>query len=1789
MEATNIDNETAQGLPQGESKAESSTRTSPLHPRSEEEIADADSSRQESSQKAPETSSTRLTRMTLEEIIQHPSTGKYGIPVAAIFLYIVLCNPSTLGTWLVGFLSRVLGWTVGVSLGLGGAMHVYEQLDAMSTRQIEKEDEDSPPLPAQTPAGRTARSLSSGSTRPANSSGRSVLFSSPSSNIPGLEDEYTYASLMQSAGYYVENIMRGQVCKTSDPIWQSPNYPFTEAGDAPHALHVMSSLFPSLPDPVRLQLSKFIEHILRDYVSSWYSMMDATVKYQPERDKRAAASAPGSIETDSSSVTPSTTGHVRRMVYCMKPHRKAPFMEKIYEAVTIAFGNLATRVEDVNVMELALLKWTKVLAYTFRTYRHLRRLRLSKQPDEPLSEMALTKEFLLAGKLHKAITFGLDVPSLLFADATGQECSIEGVLGSSSIIGNDLAVLEARLYATGLLAECELDYNRVFAFRMVRALLPRADFGSPLVASLVTEIMAGCVLTPLMSVFCPENLNAWIIAGLGRACNSGSNAKDSVPSSAMSDEGPNFEQGVENVGIGEINGLFSDAIPPLNSVESPHSSRLYTQTAPPETQESVGSLESNERISGSGAIAMNADLVSQLAQVLIDLQEYMDLPEMKQAKDENREGPAVEWDDEGCRAVILRLVLVIEAALMDGRCTYKTRNDSRMASDSGGENDDLDDSDRPVEVTLTQYESTTLTQLLMELTGDINAFEERVTSENTLEAESQHLASSQQRICYSHDEPYISTAAEQSTLRTLIAAWLHTGNIYRTMMVLVQAHATILIPYYHDTAFLRTRLYAKEFLKLLRPLDGIDFLVDTMSILNSPRLEEVLPRTESGDSRLLDLPPDSRDHERAESDCAQSVDSFILRNSIFLGSTIMSNSSTPRHVDFHRNESFAASLRSERERRMQSWNSLFEGPAEEGVRIICHSVGASDEDVSIHRELHQLARIFYSGTNLISIRDAARRSLTDDRSAASPNSSSAALPVSLLTVEMASPRRRIEVPDDDSSFLLRAQPRPLNAVGVHRDQRNHDQSFKCFAGTFEEPALSTEHFSGGRFLRYCYIKYYPIDRTASISEYNEKRRVDQRKTKTNIPGTITLANTATSRQTPFLSGEFLRERHLCQRWIPRGSNRTQSILASSVMEPTDFTSQPRTGKAMDFVYRMTFFEKPMIELGGKIFTVHDSTSLGTHRADASALEMSDAAMSAALLSIGETVQDKELRSIQMGEDGYPILWMKFSRKQDDAEIEVRPYRVSLVRAALLVTAARHEAQLQSLVSCVRAGSVKRASKALTDARLKPVMRLLDYASSRSREKQSLLLRDIKLGVNHIDRDQLRRNGLWSPRYPTSIQELFVTVEDCVSAEDVGLSDGSGFSSVLYQIRVAAIVEVVCDDNELDDCVGYRDENGQIARTLREEWIVYRAYKEFQMLHKHLKNQVSTSESSGTAVSRLSASLNSANTSGRRHRSALIPSLSQASKIGALGLTKKSLQKRREYLDGYLAYLFAPDHLLNRCMELLLFIGALFPLPQEVRPGRELSNVPDPFGRTKMTRSIIRGSEEAQNTTSPVIAPPPTARSSRMMSQGSVNSFESGEDVANEIKSPRKSKRKIKMIPSIRNKIDKVPLSQVRNRIFELLRYQFGFENASFVRNRMLAAIKTASFAVTSASEFRRMLYTLHTEHLSGPAVANLIKFGLDLLWPDGVFFVSSPPLSVDEVQEQSEKSQKILHESFPDAVRTVLGSDLTTDGLNVLHEMLQNRAVVKSLFYMLFDLLWVEVFPEIADVLQGGAVLGTNM
>lgn len=817
---------------------------------------------------------------------------------------------------------------------------------------------------------------------------------------------------------------------------------------------------------------------------------------------------------------------------------------------------------------------------------------------------------------------------------------------------------------------------------------------------------------------------------------------------------------------------------------------------------------------------------------------------------------------------------------------------------------------------------------------------------------------------------------------------------------------------------------------------------------------------------------------------------------------------------------------------------------------------------------------------------------------------------------------------------------------MHIDQRNHGETYKTFAATYEEAAVPSGSFrySGGRYIRKCTLKYYPNDRTARIElpPSETARTLDCRKVKVGPPASISVGP---PKAHP-LTGDFLRKHHLCQKWIPRGAapRSGSSMLASPTMEPSDFHSVPRAGKSIDFVFRMSLFESPMVELSGKKFTVHDSSVLGVHRADASSMELSDASLSIALLTAGddwehrlsETGDDERsgnggsVPGVEMGPDGYPIVWIKMQKKQgENVTTEIKPYRASYMRAALMLSSARQDAQQQvghalsgfvlftnvechltcatsprillrqCLVMCVKAGSARNATRSRVDSLLKPTQRLLEFATSPSREKQSILMRDLKLGINHVDREQLRRNKLLFPRHPTNILSLSATVEGSMPAKDTGIIfGGASPTTTVYKIRCVAIVELVDIDDEEFDWSEYDSADGSRGSVFREEWVVYRQFRDFNTLHKHLKAQVAIAETSGTASSRLVGAATAAFIVGSgpgRHRKVLIPSLGQANKAGALGLTQKAIEKRRVILNEYLQHFMTRNHPLRQCSEMLTFLGAFHPFPAGIRTGDAPSVSPDGLGRVGMTRRVYGETvstndapEEPKHSERIVVSSPEKSVNTKLRSFSATDSIASPGDEHDAAITKSTRIKEEGMSPAIKAKIDKVPLAMVRQAMFELIRAQFDFDNASFFRNRLLTALKTISFAVATNGEFRKTLYKSHQTYLNPEAIANLIKLGLEMIWPDGVFFKSSPQLTPEESQELAEKAKTLLMNAFPDQLRSILGTDITEDGLEMLNEMLQNRVVLKSLFYMFVDLLLLEVFPEFQDFLTGGAALQTE-
>ena len=1297
--------------------------------------------------------------------ITKESLKRHQVPLAIAVLSIVLTGNSGIVYsgilyplyWLV---LRIIAIAVGTAVGLGFATHVYDQLEHWTQQQQQQRREreatsviagsNSKSLRRDTAAllqVRASGSLVGGAA--AASSGKQYTKVAPTGHhqhhlhqVLQHDDASSYAALMASAGYEVDpNWKRGQVVHQRDPL--EPKYPFCDTPvEKQYAIQVMQQEWPTLPSVVQMQLGRFMEFIMRDYVSTWYSMIDYSggIPYpwcvQNAKDKVACLER-GDPWIEPIPPSPPTPPHgdlfPRRMVFSTASTRPLPLLEQMYRSIAVILGNLSHRVQDVNVFQLVLLKWIKVVAHTFKVYRQLRKALLEKQnvhklalfeearggmghagraiirravntvknntgnsgsgsgsgngtndptaapsnpsltptsttttaatttaddsdtagsesdtaaaataTDEtntntttttttdrfsgyqPVSEMTITKEFLVTGKLHPACTFGLDIPSLLFADPNGRDCGTgqpgqdPKTFATKRDHMNEDRVLAERLFETNLLKECELDYNRVVASRMIKLLIPRADFGSPILAALLTEIMAGSVLTPVMSVFSPDYLNDWIAKGMdesgseeqqdGDDTEEGSvekkkeESKEDGKQESSTSKAPQ-PQSVMRTWTEEDEGQLNDedsnrsrnnaVIPSTTRIRSfsEEGEMVLEDNLDEEGRQELGELmdlsdnkdmdlsayhrEAAEDMLGAGASDVAAvgetttagsshgdalaeedddaddddillegstnaagvsPMITLLHMSLMNLQRHVDMEEARQRG--NTGDSKIDWDDKVCQAAVLRLVLVMEALLFHGRRKYPERapvfsrgtseaGTSSNASDAGSESNAEPGDEEPPAVK-EEFNTTNMTQILMDLTSDIEAFEkmhvkpqdEMVGSNDNKYDDDNAGDVEEEGEGKSSDNDFVPTANDISTLRTLIAAWLHTGQIYRTISTLVKARTTVLKPYYHSYAFLRKPSSASALTDQLKMLDRIDIMVDTVSILNAPRIdldEEIKLLLEGVDPQeITDSTHSVRDRE-ADSKVVESTSAPMKRGQRFMGlldkskkalneqrkavagkagnivkknslnrstttsepsevpvpapdipaastprkevsapatypSPTASNSTspvtmaqmqqqfavpggTPRYLDYHRNEAFASSLRSERDRRMQSWISAIHNDTEL-VQVVCRMIGCTPEDVAYHRELHHVARIFYAGTNLVGIRDAARSSSNRQRSrlnsAGSTQSVTSAMSeqstsetqspeVSLLTVEMACSRRKIEVPDDDSSFLLRAQ------------------------------------------------------------------------------------------------------------------------------------------------------------------------------------------------------------------------------------------------------------------------------------------------------------------------------------------------------------------------------------------------------------------------------------------------------------------------------------------------------------------------------------------------------------------------------------------------------------------------------------------------------------------------------------------------------------------------------------------------------------------------------------------------
>lgn len=423
---------------------------------------------------------------------------------------------------------------------------------------------------------------------------------------------------------------------------------------------------------------------------------------------------------------------------------------------------------------------------------------------------------------------------------------------------------------------------------------------------------------------------------------------------------------------------------------------------------------------------------------------------------------------------------------------------------------------------------------------------------------------------------------------------------------------------------------------------------------------------------------------------------------------------------------------------------------------------------------------------------------------------------------------------------------------------------------------------------------------------------------------------------------------------------------------------------------------------------------------------------------------------------------------------------------------------------------------------------------------------------------------------------------------------------MKRIRCTAIAEYVGDgdDDELNASRvnALSDEKkviGTKSRFFREEWTVLRSVKDFTVFHKFIKSQVSQAEHSASTSAKLVGSVSAALTivggsaATARQRGPLVPSLAQAVSASSFGL---NVAKRTNLLDQYLKYLVSPKNLISRCPELLTFLGAytsVSPLDGADEYGRE-NITREELVTDKLKAGIVQVKQGHESASS-------VADSDTVSTGGEMEALSSPKELGLG-NSPVAQDEEIKPAEKNRNhqnhaarevarlRAGEVSLKDVRGSIFQLLTHLFDLGNASFFRSRVISVLKTMSVAVASVQYFQLFLFKTHVNYMNGAWISRWIHYFVDMLWPEGVFYKKEPPMNAEDLLDMKRKSKQMINKTFPDQLRKVLGRH-TDEGLDMLHEMLQNRLVLKSMAYMLLDLVWVEIFPELGDFVTGAECL----
>jgi hypothetical protein len=147
-------------------------------------------------------------------------------------------------------------------------------------------------------------------------------------------------------------------------------------------------------------------------------------------------------------------------------------------------------------------------------------------------------------------------------------------------------------------------------------------------------------------------------------------------------------------------------------------------------------------------------------------------------------------------------------------------------------------------------------------------------------------------------------------------------------------------------------------------------------------------------------------------------------------------------------------------------------------------------------------------------------------------------------------------------------------------------------------------------------------------------------------------------------------------------------------------------------------------------------------------------------------------------------------------------------------------------------------------------------------------------------------------------------------------------------------------------------------------------------------------------------------------------------------------------------------------------------------------------------------------------------------------------------------------------------------LYILVEEMFDLNTKSFVR-RQAAWLTKQIVKLTANNVINAYLKTAVAQAMSEPSVTAQIEWMTDLVWPAGVFRTAGAGVSEEQKEETKTAARRLLLDSIPGSLKTLLGSHHCEKAMDRFFHFLQMEPLIQHFAFSVLDMLVLTLFPEL--------------